>query len=634
MGALGQSSLLGFVLACALWLLLGVVPGLLVVTWLVPERSRLDRLAVAPLVSIAVGFAPAAWLSLLGVPHAWQAAWVVPSVVSLVLLVVLVRRRELARLVTTSRTAALVGLAAAASTLVWVVGISLSQAGWTTVVPDQDGGSHGVFVSRILQTGSVSPTKVAVFDLADPSALTVFYPLGAHALAAPVAALTSVASALLVPMTVLGSAVLVVGSAALARRTGGAAYVVPAAVVAAVLLPWFPFAQSFWGPVPLVLAVASVPAMVLALLDARGREALVVGALAAGGMLALHTTELLVAVAVAGLAVLLGREQPRLRPLAAIAGAVAIGAVVVGPVLAGLLAGGAVRPQEPPHGGSPATLVMWATLRTALAADVWEDPAPALLSAALVAAIAVVVVAVLGALRLRRSPLGAALASAVVVCLVVGALARAGWAGPLAVPWYSNADRLASQACALLPVLVASGWVTLRSRAATDVGRRLMAGLAVALGAVLVLEGVSSVVDSFSRYSVVTADDRAAYAWLAEHVRPGERVLNDHRDGSVWLFDATSGRVAPVFGPKPSGGWETVPYFDRAVELRNRVGDLATDPRVRDDARTLHVRYVVVGSRRFADAAPLLDVDAMESSPAFREVFSSGAARVFEIVDR
>lgn len=632
MGALGQSSFLGFVLACALWLLIGVVPGVLVATWLAPDRSRLERVAVAPLISIALGFAPASWLSALHLPLAWHAAWAVPLLVSVALLIAVGRRGALRDLAAPSRTAALVGLAAAASALVWVVGISLSQAGWSTVVPDQDGGSHGVFVSRILVSGSVSPSQVAVFDLADPSGFTVFYPLGLHALAAPVAALTSVASALLVPMTVLGSAVLVVGSAALARRTGGAPYVVPAAVVAAVLLPWFPFAQSFWGPVPMVLAVASVPAMVLTLLDARGRNGLAVAALAAGGLLALHTTELLVAVAVAGLAVLLSHDRRPVRALGAIAGAVAIGALVVGPVLGGLLAGGAVRPQEPPHGGDPGALLIWAILRTAFAADIWVEPA--LLGAALVAAIAVVVAAIVGALRVRRSSLGAAVSVVVLVCLVIGALARAGSAGPVGVPWYSNADRLASQACALLPVLVAGGWVALRERAVSDVGRRLTAGVAVALGAVLMLEGVASVIDSFSRYAVVTADDRAAYSWLAAHVAPFERVLNDHRDGSVWIYDATRGTVAPVFGPKPSGGWETVPYFDRAVELRNRIGDLETDPQVRDDARALGVRYVVVGSRRFADAAPLLDIGALESSSAFREVFSSGGARVFEIVDR
>lgn len=634
MGVLGQPSLLAFVLACALWLLLGVVPGLLVATWLAPERSRLERLAVAPLVSIVLAFAPAAWLSTLRVPQAAQAAWVVPLVVSVVLLALLGRRGDLRGLVARSRTAAVVGLAVAASTVLWVVGIAMSTPGWSTVIPDQDGGSHGVFVTRILLTGSVSPDRVAVFDLADPGAVTVFYPLGVHALAAPVAALTSVASALLVPLTVLGSASLVVGSAALARRAGGERLVAPAAVVAAVLLPWFPFAQSFWGPVPMVLALSCVPGLVLALLAVDGRRSLLLAALAVGGMLALHTTEALVALGIVVLAVLLGQDAARGRALARTAGALVLGAVVVGPVLGGLLAGGASRPQEPAHGGDPVVLAVWGLLRPAVAVEAWAQTNPVLIGVGVLAGVGVMALAVAGAVRLRRSPLATAVAVAVLGCLVIGVTARAGWARPLSIPWYGNADRLASQAAALLPALVASGWTGLRDRQPSTAGRRITAIGAAALAVVLLSQAWSSVVDDFSRYSVVTAEDRDAWAWLAEHSRPGERVLNDHRDGSLWMYDATRGAVAPVFGPKPSGGWEEQPYFARALHLRDHVGQLASDPAVREDVEALDVRYVVVGSRRFEDVVPLLDVGAIEKSPAFREVYRSGDARVFEIVGR
>lgn len=634
MGVLGQPSLLGFILACALWLLLGVVPGLLVATWLAPVRSRLERLAVAPLISIALAFAPAAWLSALHVPQAAQAAWVVPGLVTVALLVVLGRRGDLAALVARSRTAALVGLAVVASTAVWLVGIALSVPGWSTVVPDQDGSSHGVFVTRILLTGSVSPDRVAAFDLADPGAVTVFYPLGVHALAAPIAALTSVASALLVPLTVLGSASLVVGSAALARRVGGARLVVPAAAVAAVLVPWFPFAQSFWGPVPMVLAVACVPGLVLALLAVDGRRSLLLASLSVAGMLALHTTEALVAVGTVLLAVLLGEQTPRRVALVRTVGAVALGAVVGGPIVAGLLAGGAARPQEPAHGGDPVVLGLWGVLRPAVAVEAWGRTSAILVGIGVLAGVVVMALVVAGAIRLRRSPLGTAVAVAVAACLVIGVTARGGWLGILSFPWYGNADRLASQTAALLPVLVAAGWLALRDRWTAPVARRVTAVGAALVAVVLVAESWSSVVDDFSRYSVVTAEDRDAWAWLAEHSRPGERVLNDHRDGSVWMYDATRGTVAPVFGPKPSGGWEEQPYFARALHLRDHVGQLATDPTVREDIEALDVRYVVVGSRRFTDVASQLDVAAMEGSSAFREVYRSGDARVFEIVGR
>ncbi|HET7902615.1 MAG TPA: DUF6541 family protein, partial [Candidatus Nanopelagicales bacterium] len=198
---MGEPSALAFAVAALLWLLLGFVPGLLVGTVLTPDRSRLDRLAVAPLVSVALGFAPASWLSALGVPGAWHAAWIVPLVVSLVLLVVLARRGDLAPLFSWSRSVVSVAAAITVAASTWVVGISISTPGWSAEAPNVDGSSHGVFVARILGSGSVDPDRVAVFDLADPGALHVFYPLGLHALAAPVAALTTVASALLVSLT-------------------------------------------------------------------------------------------------------------------------------------------------------------------------------------------------------------------------------------------------------------------------------------------------------------------------------------------------------------------------------------------------------------------------------------------------
>ena len=43
--------------------------------------------------------------------------------------------------------------------------------------------------------------------------------------------------------------------------------------------------------------------------------------------------------------------------------------------------------------------------------------------------------------------------------------------------------------------------------------------------------------------------------------------------------------------------------------------------------------FLVVGSRTFSEAPRLLDVAAMSASPALREVFRAGDARVFEIVE-
>jgi hypothetical protein len=54
---------------------------------------------------------------------------------------------------------------------------------------------------------------------------------------------------------------------------------------------------------------------------------------------------------------------------------------------------------------------------------------------------------------------------------------------------------------------------------------------------------------------------------------------------------------------------------------------------VRDEARALSVRSVLIGSDTMGHTPRLLDVEAIAASPALREVFRAGDARVFEIVE-
>jgi hypothetical protein len=332
------------------------------------------------------------------------------------------------------------------------------------------------------------------------------------------------------------------------------------------------------------------------------------------------------------IAIALGAVAGRRIAVMRLLGVGALAGAVVAPVVLGLLSGGAARPQEPAHGSSVLGLVLWAALRPGTALDTSTEPALWYVASAMLAASAVTALAVTGAVRLRRSPIARAVAVTAAGCIVLGALARVGIARPLAIPWYGNADRLAAQSAGLMPVLVAAGWLALRARAVDRGARILLGGLAVCVASVLAVQGVAAMSDGLSQLAVVTADDRAAFAWLAAHVRPGERVLNDHRDGSLWAYDASDGVVAPVFGPKPSGGYEADPAFVSRLRLRDEVGRLATDPWVRDEARALSVRYVLIGSDTMGDTPRLLDVEAIAVSPAFREVFRAGDARVFEIV--
>ncbi len=642
MGAMGEPSAVGFAVSLVLWVVLGFGPGYLVATAVEPWRPALDRLAIAPLVSTAMAFASATWLGVLGVPRA--VGWFVPVLVgvSFVAGAVVLRRHRSASSRATRATrvpwvrrrttwlglAALLGL----SLVLWIVAISASTPGWSLVVPNSDGNSHGLMVARILLTGSADSRDVLFYDLAEPQGAGIVYPIGVHLMAAPIAWVTGPAASLVVPLTVLGSMSLVLGTVALTRRVAGTPAALAAGLAAVVLIPWLPYGQVSWGPVPMVMAISLVPAATLAVLDVRAGRGLVVAALALAGLLAVHTTEALVVAALLAVTLVAtpGGGRPRLRR-AALAAASAAGAVVlVAPYLWGLLASGASRPADLPPRLSVADAVAFSVF-SPFFTDVGASGLALVLAA--VCSLIVLGLAMVGALRGWPVPLGRALVVVAVVLTVLAAGTHLAAPAAATAPWYSNGDRLMTQVAGLIPGLVGIGVVTAARRfRARGAARVVVAGIAAVVVAVSTINCVATASTAVSAFSVVTPADRDAFAWLSTHVRPGERVLNDHRDGSVWAYEATGGAVAPVFGAKPGGGWEVEPAFTERLYLRDHVADIATDPRARGAARAWAVRYVLVGERTFADSRRLVDADALVGAAGLREVFRSGGARVYEIV--
>jgi hypothetical protein len=123
----------------------------------------------------------------------------------------------------------------------------------------------------------------------------------------------------------------------------------------------------------------------------------------------------------------------------------------------------------------------------------------------------------------------------------------------------------------------------------------------------------------------VTKNEEAAYAWLAQHVEPGEQVMNDKSDGSVWMY-ALAG-VRPVEWTFYGADVQTNAGF-----LGVHLNDLDHDPRVRHALNELKVRYVIVGKGLVTPdvkmATGLLNLD---RTAGFREVFRNPDAVVYEI---
>src|SRR5215470_11060526 len=75
---------------------------------------------------------------------------------------------------------------------------------------------------------------------------------------------------------------------------------------------------------------------------------------------------------------------------------------------------------------------------------------------------------------------------------------------------------------------------------------------------------------------------------LATMVGPGELVMNDRGDGSVWIYALTGVRTV-------AGHFDPIGVSPDAALLGERFNDYDTDPAVRAAASRLHVRYAIVG---------------------------------------
>ena len=616
--------------------LLGV-PGLLVATALDPSRPFLERLAVAPAVSIAIGFGVASLTSVLGLRGAPVVVAGSLAVASLASGAVVLRRpRSRVPLRARVRRSHLVlALSLVLLLGVWVVAVASSRAGGALASPGIDMNTHGIMTSRILQLGTLRAEDVTPLDLGASSGAssTFFYVLGIHAVVAVVAAATCVPSAL-VATFVAATVWLVLGVFVLARRCADPRTAATAALVAAVGVPLLPFSVVFWGGLPLVLGIALVPPIALVLLDIQGWRRGLLGVLAVAGLVAAHPPEVVAVGAVVAVA-LLAEPQPvreRLRRGGAAVAASVLALVVLAPTTVGLLAGGADRLADPPLDGELVPGLVHALFTPLLGSSV---PAGAPSVLVVLAAAAALALASAGAVHLRRVPLGLAVSASVGLFTVLGVLAYSGLATALVRPWYANGERLVTQSAALLPVLLAAGFWLCADVATRRSGRGTVVAL-VALGAALLVplagRSTSLAVQGIDRFSVLGSDDRAAFAWLAAHVAPGERVLNDVNDGSTWSNDATRGVVAPVFGAMPARGFATLPEFADRLYLANHVADIGTDARAASAADQWRVRYVLSGGRTLADVATRPDRAALAASTSLRVVFRSGEAVVYEIV--
>lgn len=625
------------------WIACGWLSGYLVLDVLRHGAGALRNGALAPIVAAGLNMAVGQLLVLANAPiRTWT---ILPASVGLPLAIWLGARLRGAHPITRRRKGpnpegshggaahALLALAIVLAISVWVVSIPSVSA----VVPNTDGSHHALFTYRILTYGRLDAAHI----LSGGDTKSPYYPLAVHLTSALIAGATgaSVNVVLTVAMVLSAAVVLPVGIFILTRRLCPAMPLV--AGVAAVLagaLSWFPFAPVVWGGIPTIVAMSQVPAGIDAIWRRTGdgsasRVGLALG-LAAYGLFQEHNTEL-VTVALFGfiLVVVRARRSPRTWRVAT-AKSWAVGtilfAILIAPSVPRLVAGAPVFSANLGNSsaapGSRVTGLLPPNVFSLMIG--WP--------VGLLAALGVIVAIRRGWCR------GWGVCLAATSILVVIAAFQPPVLRILTVPWYSAAIRVTYLLGYFEAVYAAVGIVSLAIVVSRVVARRrrplqfvaaatALALIGATLGAFVLPASIGLVHRAYDDSSLAGTDQRAAFAWLADHVGPSGRVLNQFTDGSAWM-EALDG-VTPVFAVAPKVQGSEVPGWGESGYLLLHAAGASTDERAQRAIRDLNVQYIYVNGRHFdGNPAPPLSAEDLASSPAFQLAWHRGDVNIFRVL--
>ena len=535
------------------------------------------------------------------------------------------------------RAHALTALGVIAGMAVGVVTVLRGIPSPGTVNQDWDAAFHANLVRWIAERGDARPSTIStIANLPDET--NYFYPDTYHALLAPLFGKSGLAVMPLLNFASIAVTLAVpLGVAAMCRAWRMPPVAAAAAAAASACFTAFPYDLFWHGPVwPYAAGVALVPAMlavVRLLLEPGGATGPLAVGVGIAGLAALHTSVVFVLAVycVLILVAVLCRFEPidwrRAWPSLVAAALLAV-ALGVPQVLPSLYNAGGV------------TSAIWANAATVTGAvgqtvtfspmadfPQWWIGLPAVIGVFLLA-------------RHRR------MVWMVAAYVVFGGLFAAtvsmenGLVQLLTGPFYNDNRRIA----ALLPLIGAVGFGEFVHTATAWFAAKVRPRLPNLHPATPVLAGVvllAAVVGGFSRgyvginaihvnigyrgFPAVSADEETAFAWLAGHTVPGERVLNDRLDGSVWMY-ALQG-VTPTqwnyYGAPPTTDVGYVSAFANRLE---------SDPRARKILRELKVRYAFVGK---GNAVPHTPNDAgllrLHDAPAFKLVYRNAGASIYEI---
>lgn len=538
----------------------------------------------------------------------------------------------------------------------------------STVPQEHDMIIHVLQTAYIARTGAGAPWQVMLVDVLTGEPVA-FYPAGFHLLAASVAGVTGSAVDAVNAMTVVLLAVALSLSAASLTAVAARQLRLPplvaalaaglAALVAAGLYrPTFSLMHD-GGILPNAATLSMAPGVIagILLLPVLGRRAAITVGLACAGLVLVHPSAVMtIALTVlawwAGHAVSRrGRAELRHQTRALfIVGVVAM--IVVAPVLlVAVPAAGHTASFPPDIPPTPFGEAVGSTF--GLVYGGYFDPQSQL---GQVMAAILVAVGVAAILALRRG-LGPVAAWMVWCSVTVAAFLTPGKGveSPVTAFFYNTQVRIWSHVSLLVPVLVGLGLaigsayvaVWLRRRVPVPVGWSTVALALLVWSAYLTgpamgyaSTNVTAVASRYSapHFSRIDSDDLTAIDWLAERVKPGQRVLNSPNDGSTYLYVEHGVSIVNVFPL----GLAAVPY---SYELLDSFASYPSQQELRDMLLQLDVVWIYVdvdaprigtasspegwaGTDGFSTAPGFTDLDGL---PGLSRVFQEGSVSVYRL---
>ncbi len=534
-----------------------------------------------------------------------------------------------------------------AATAVSIAAVLSAAGGTTAVFQRWDTVFHANGIRYIAETGDGGLYGMATINWY-PDGL--FYPNAYHLVGSLVYSLSGASiPTVLNSITVPIAGIFALSLVALVRQFGGRAVFAGSAAIVAGAATTGAYESVSSGLLPFALGIVLTPLAVVALrrfLQRPGLDTAVVFALAMAGLLAVHSSTLFGAVLFAVPMLLqrwwrregeVGRDLLRLMPVGVAA------AVLAAPQVIGALTfSSGSYPYMPWASDVPVAeaLEQLLTFRQIL------DEPQVWLSVLLFAGI--FTIGALGALRWVAG--SAVLLSGLFV--LVTSYGSVPWVITVSRPWWNDRYRLMALAAIPLCLLAGHGlaelqrWLTRavsllpRLRANPRVPARLGAASAVVLvGALATLTHgfyttANATAVSYAYHNgpqaqetpiPVSGAEVAAMLEMGRLAEPGERVLNDRKDGTAWLY-AISG-VLPVAGHYDPG---VAPPDARL--LANHFREYATNPEVRAAVERLGVRHVLLGSGAITPDIPrapgLRDLDGL---PFLDAVFRNSDAVIYAL---